>query len=149
MAHKSRRRKKRNKFEFGPSTDETSAPVLTATDLTDHFSGGAVSISLKYYSSSCECFSMWGKRELKKLTGTIDKISQYSSEQLKSTKSLCDIHKGNPSERRFSIPETISIEISIYEIKVDPSNKLRVHGFFVRDIFFLLWLDRKHACFKQ
>ncbi|MFJ5487377.1 hypothetical protein ACIKTA_07040, partial [Hansschlegelia beijingensis] len=32
-----------------------------------------------------------------------------------------------------------------WEIKVDPSNKLRIHGLFVDSVFFLVWLDREHA----
>jgi len=87
----------------------------------------SVSISLKYYLSSCECFSQWQARELKKFTGTIEKISNYDADQLQRTKSLCDSHKGAPSFPRFRRPDAISEDIMFYEIKVDPSNKARIN----------------------
>jgi hypothetical protein len=126
-----------------------STPRIQAPDIGRHFHQGRVSISLRYYQSSCECFSDWEKAELKKFTNTIKKISGYSSDLLQKTLSLCDRHKGEPRAERFSRPEDISHDVSFHEIKVDPSNKLRIHGFFDGPVFFLVWLDRKHACFPQ
>jgi hypothetical protein len=124
-------------------------PRISDDDLAGHFVKESVSISLKYYLSSCECFSDWQARELKKFTGTIEKISGYDVDQLQRTKSLCDSHKGPPSYARFRRPDSVSDDVLFYEIKVDPSNKARIHGFFVRGVFFLVWLDRKHQCFEQ
>ena len=59
------------------------------------------------------------------------------------------MHRGSPSAARFKRPEDISEDIDFYEIKVDPSNKARIHGFFVQGVFFLVWLDRGHSCFSQ
>jgi hypothetical protein len=126
-----------------------SEPVVSEDDLTKNFLKKSVSISLKYYISSCECFSEWQARELKKFTGTIEKIGNYDADQLQRTKSLCDSHKGAPSFPRFSRPASISEDITFYEIKVDPSNKARIHGFFIEGVFFLVWLDRNHQCFKE
>lgn len=122
---------------------------ISIEDLTQHFQQDSVSISLKYFQKSCECFSKWGNAELKKFSSTIEKIRGYAPDQLKANKSLCDMHKGAPSKDRFKRPQEISEDIKFYEIKVDPSNKARVHGFFVETVFFLVWLDRKHGCFPQ
>ena len=124
-------------------------PAVSDDDLTKHFAKGSVSVSLKYYMSSCECFSAWQSRDLKKFSGTIEKISGYAVDLLHRTKSLCDSHKGPSKARRFRRPEAISDDIMFWELKVDPSNKARVHGFFVGSVFFLVWLDRNHECFKQ
>jgi len=59
------------------------------------------------------------------------------------------MRRGPPSAARFKRPQDISEDIKFYEIKVDPSNKARIHGFFVQGVFFLVWLDRGHNCFAQ
>ena len=125
------------------------APIVDLSKVQTHLNGESVSISLRYFQSSCECFSDWEKHELKKFSATIKKIRGYNAELLKRTLNLCDIHKGKPGEERFSIPEDLSPEIRFHELKVDPSNKLRIHGFFAESVFFLVWLDRKHACFPS
>lgn len=127
----------------------SEAPVIDATGLSKYIDAKHVSVSLRYFQRSCECFSKWEKNELKKFSQTLDKIRGYSPEQLKLHKPLCDNHKGEPAERRFSIPSEISLDTPLHEIKVDPSNKLRMHGFFSGSVFFLLWLDREHACFPE
>lgn len=143
-----RNRKKNKGYSFGPETSALEKPIQT-NDISSHLSAGRVSVSLLYFQRSCECFSDWQKSELKKFSGTIEKLRSHTVDQLKVKRSLCDIHKNPPKEARFSIPDTLSPDISLYEIKIDPSNKSRMHGFFVGDVYFLLWLDREHACFKS
>lgn len=122
---------------------------VSADDLSIHFTKESVSISLKYFMKSCECFSEWQIKELKKFSAILEKISGYSPDLLRKAKPLCDSHKGNPSEDRFRRPPTVSDDLLFYELKIDASNKARVHGFFVGSVFFLVWLDRKHACFPS
>ncbi|EAQ35993.1 hypothetical protein NB311A_01435 [Nitrobacter sp. Nb-311A] len=124
-------------------------PLISESDLAKHFVKQSVSISLKYYLRSCECFSEWQKGDLKKFSSAIDKIRGYDADQLQRTQSLCGIHKGEPKYARFRRPETISDDIVFHEIKIDPSNKARAHGFFVEGVFFLVWLDRNHECFEE
>lgn len=128
---------------------EDDALSISSDELTQHFQQDSVSISLKYYQKSCECFSKWARPELKKFASTVEKIRGYEPDQLKAAKSLCDMHKGAPSKDRFKRPQEISEDIKFYEIKVDPRNKARIHGFFVQGVFFLVWLDRDHSCFPQ
>jgi hypothetical protein len=122
-------------------------PFILDTDIKLH-NLGEVAINLRYYLDGCECFSEWQHKDLKKFTATIKKLRSYTKNTLKTNKSLCDVHKGKPSVARFKRPDSISAEIQFYEIKVDPSNKARIHGFFIEDTFFLVWLDRNHLCFK-
>lgn len=134
--------------EFGPETKQVPDQDISVDKLASHLSEG-VSVSLRYYASNCECFSKWQGPELKKFSGALSKLAGYSADHLKGYKPLCVPHKGGPSEGRFRRPDAISEDLPFWEIKVDPSNKARVHGFFVENVFFLVWLDRKHACFKQ
>jgi hypothetical protein len=124
-------------------------PTVSTDVLSQHFEASNVSISLKYYLRSCECFSAWQRGDLKKFSAVIDKISGYTPEMLQSTYNLCVAHKGPPKAARFRRPSNISEDILFHEIKVDASNKARVHGFFAGTIFFLVWLDRSHECFPS
>lgn len=123
-------------------------PVVVAADIRRHFRAESVSISLKYYMAKCECFSQWEKNDLKKFSQLIVKIKGYAVNQLQSS-SLCEKHKGPPKRDRFRRPEEISGDLAFFELRVDPSNKVRVHGFFIDGVFFLVWLDRGHECFPE
>jgi hypothetical protein len=100
-----------------------------------------------YYQKKCECFSEWTSREMKEFSSAIGKFRGYTVTLLQQKKNLCEIHKGDPKRERFSRPADIAKDIRFWEIKVDQSNKLRIHGFFISEVFFLVWLDRQHQCF--
>lgn len=137
-----------NRPRFGPEAS-ASEPKLLVSNLKPHLEAGKVSISLRYFHKSCECFSVWTSSELKKFSQTIEKIRGYEPTQLKAKKSLCEMHKGKPDRERFGKPDDLSPDLPFWEIKVDPSNKLRIHGPFIDDVFFLVWLDREHACYGE
>src|ERR1700738_688066 len=134
--------------QFGPEASARE-PKLLVSGLEPHLETGKVSISLRDFHKSCECFSHWTASELKKFSQTIEKIRGYELAQLKGKKNLCEMHKGNPDRARFSRPDDLAPDLPFWEIKVDPSNKLRIHGPFVNDVFFLVWLDREHACYGE
>ena len=120
---------------------------LVSAELEKFLLAAGVSISLKYYDSSCECFSKWQQQELKGFSALINKIAQLAVNQLKSGTKYCDMHDGLSKLKRFQRPDNISPDIPLYELKV--TEKARIHGFFIESVFFLLWLDREHACFKK
>jgi hypothetical protein len=127
-------------------------PTLTPLDLEKDKLGSpteGVSISLKYYREETECFSDWQSGELKKFSATIKKVGQLEAAVLKGHKPLCVPHKYDPAEARFARPAKLSEDLKFFEIKVDPSNKARIHGVFVGSVFFLVWLDRLHAVYPE
>ena len=142
-------RRAKSKVLFGEETARGKEPDISLTRLAAHLDARSVSVSLRYFRRECECFSAWTGEELKKFSSTLEKIRGYTAELLVTNTKLCAGHKGPPSEARFAFPSDVSEDQSIFEIKVDPSNKLRMHGFFVGQVFFLIWLDREHACFKE
>lgn len=147
MAKKLGKNGKRDSFRI--KEDE---PKLTPIDLEKVKLGSnteGVSISLKYYREETECFSDWQAPELRKLSSTIKKVGQIASEALKGHKPLCEPHKNDPAERRFARPPALSEDLKFFEIKVDPSNKARIHGVFFGSVFFLVWLDRLHAVYPE
>ena len=138
--------KKRPSPKFGSEIEQKFEDLsIGSTKLATYLD--KVSVSLRYYQSKCECFSDWKQLELKSFSQTIEKMKGYTTIMLCAKNNLCEIHKGEPKRKRFSYPDGLSPDHSFWEIKVDQSNKLRIHGFFVDEVFFLVLLDREHECF--
>ena len=147
MAKKSEKRGHNTEFKIKQEEPKLTAIDLEKDKLASEDEG--VSVSLKYFRSGTECFSDWNSAELKKFSTTVGKVKKFTAKQLTGYKALCDRHKYAPAEDRFARPDELSEDLSFYELKVDPSNKARVHGVFVGSVFFLVWLDRAHAVFPE
>jgi len=107
-----------------------------------------VSISLKYYKRSCECWSDWQTKELKEFSKTVEKLRKYTIQQLTTHGGPhYDTHKGPPKGAGFSRPDDVSKDIQFCEIGIGA--KSRMHGFIVGTVFFLVWLDRGHKVFPS
>lgn len=130
--------------------DDIELPSLgiEAPNVTLDAPKSVVSVSLKYWHSSSQCVSEWGRDELKKLRRFVEKIQSMSWPQIKADGGLdyC-IHKGPPKGHGFSRPTSLSKDQSLIEMKV--GGKARVHGVETDDTFFLVWLDRSHAVFPD
>lgn len=147
MAAKSGKRGKGSDFKI-----KAEPPKATPIDMEKDKLASAeepVSVSLKYYRKETECFSDWQPGELKKFSAMLEKVAQLPARTLQGYKPLCEPHRREPAEARFVRPQRLSEDLSFFELKVDPSNKARVHGVFVGSIFFLVWLDRLHAAYPE
>jgi len=58
-------------------------------------------------------------------------------------------HKHAPAEDRFTRHAKLSEDLKFFEIKVDQSNKARMHGVILGSVFYLVWLDRLHAVYPE
>ena len=103
-----------------------------------------VAVSLLHYRAETECFSEWSQRELKEFSRAITKLRDSTRTQLQGKANLCKKVMNVPKHSRFVRPKDVSPELAIFEIRVDNSNRARMHGVFLDDVFHLLWLDRKH-----
>ena len=132
------------------SNPEIAAPDIVApkeallavsNDLSKHFSGDKVSISLRYYHRKSECWSEWRERELKDLSAIIDKLRHLTPTQLKQGGGpYFTSHKGPAKGAGFKRPDDLSEDIPFFEIGLN--KKSRIHGFILGSVFFLVWLDR-------
>jgi hypothetical protein len=147
MAKKSGKAGKSSGFQIKEAEPKLTPLDLEKNKLGSEFEG--VSISLKYYREETECFSDWQSGELKKFSAAIKKLGQLDASTLKGHKPLCEPHKYDPAEQRFSRPAKLSEDLKFFEIKIDASNKARIHGVFVGSVFFLVWLDRLHAVYPE
>lgn len=107
-----------------------------------------VSISLRYYRRQAECFSKWKSGDLRKFSGLIEKLRGHNARTLTGSK-LCSMHKGPPAEAKFALPDSLSPDLTLHELRVDQSNKARIHGILWGETFYLVWLDRNHAVFPE
>jgi hypothetical protein len=132
--------------KFPPSdgiSDDESDVIFEASTLPQI---NWVSINLAHYDGKIECFSEWDAKQLKSFTKITKIMKELSVNQFKNS-SYCEMHKGISKVNKFQRPPNISDELKLYELK--PNDKSRLHGFFLHDVFYLLWLDRNHLCFPS
>ena len=108
----------------------------------------SISIVLRYYDYTYQCFSDWKSNELKLFSKFVDKLRKLTWSQVHSQSSnknktglaLTYINRNQLPQK--DILKEISPEIRIFELRI--SDKVRVHGFRIKNSFFLIWLDRNH-----
>lgn len=122
------------------------APKVDAKQIDHASRDGKLSVNLKYYQKSAECFSTWQKPELKAFSNWVDKICARTEEQVTSVTQTCHAHSPGKRAAGFNIPDDVSPDVKFYGLDVTKGG--RVHGFFERGQFFLVWLDRGHKVFK-
>lgn len=101
-----------------------------------------MSVSLRHFDSSYQCFSKWQSSELKRFTGFLKKVAERSPVDVQSNTKLCHAHRGETK----SLPSSLSPDLQIYSLRV--GDKERVHGVFHSNQFFLVWLDRNHEILR-
>lgn len=136
----------RNKRAQNLRTDQKH--LDPAIRVTKAMPPAGVSLSFAYFRSETECLSTWSKADLKSLVGVIEKMRKMNAQQLKSS-TLSSPHKYKPKAERFTRPKAIGKDHRMHEIRVDKSNTARMHGVIEGEVFYLVWLDRKHEVFSD
>lgn len=106
-------------------------------------------VSLKYYYPPFECLSEWNAEELKAFSEFCQKLGRMKWNDVYKTGGQL----GNKTGLGYTVHKTtqlpaspdlshLSADITYFELRVDQA--ARVHGFRVREAFFLVWLDRQH-----
>lgn len=108
-----------------------------------------VFMSTKFLQHKYQCFSEWTKEEMKGFwsfnenihKATWHEIYQSSGKKGKSgfayTKIDSNCYPNSPFKK------SLSPDVTLFELRV--SQKARVHGFRMKSVFFLCWLDRNHT----
>lgn len=111
-----------------------------------------VLISIKLLQDSFQCFSDWDKQEMQAFWAFNRKIHAQTWEQLYQSSS-----KGNKTGLALTYVDAsqypdsafrkaIAPDTRFFELRVN--QKIRVHGFRDRSLFYLCWLDRNHTICK-
>jgi len=111
-------------------------------------------VTLRYFDSSHECFSCWEKDELAAFGEFLRKLSQMTWVQIQASGGKganktglgCTLHTDISCLPSHAI-RGLSEDLNYMEMRV--TQKARVHGFRMRDAFFLLFLDREHKVYEE
>jgi hypothetical protein len=112
-------------------------------------------VALKYYQPAYECFSEWGRDELKAFSTFCRKVTERSWEQIRQSGGGPGNKSGlgfSPHKDRRKLPshglrDLISPEVEFSEMRV--TQKARVHCFRMKATFFLVWLDKDHRIYAE
>jgi len=108
-------------------------------------------VTLKYFQTSYECFSVWQESELKAFINFVEKLRRSTWADIYKTSGKLGVKTGfgyTPHKNKDNLPKIeelnriISPDITYFELRI--TDKARVHGFRVKEAFFLVWLDREH-----
>ena len=121
--------------------------MLESPDLPATHKG--VFISLEFYRQDIECFSQWSHADLKKFSATVRKLREVDVDTSRSKGRVCTPHMNGRRSERFTLPDTLSQHLRLFEIRVRGGDKARLHGHFDGSVFHLIWVDRNHLVIPQ
>lgn len=111
-------------------------------------------VNLKYYDPTHECFSVWQAAELsdfsnftKKLTSITWADIYKSAGKVQKAGLGYTLHKDKTKLPNNGNINGVSEEVTLFELRIN--QKARVHGFRMKNAFFLVWLDRNHQVYPQ
>lgn len=111
-----------------------------------------VFVSFKYIQDNYQCFSSWTRGEMKDFWNFSQIIHNqtwqqvYSSSGKKNKTGLAYTTVELNQYPESEIKSKLSPDITIFELRV--SQKARVHGFRLKSVFFICWLDKNHEILK-
>ncbi|MEH2245093.1 hypothetical protein [Nostoc sp.] len=112
-----------------------------------------ISFSFKYYQDSNSKFSCSEKEVIYWLT-LLDRLKALScltaQELLVNRSSTLRCHAikwEHTSERAFGLPNEEQLVNIPYQFSISSNEHGRVHGFFINEIFYIVWLDPDHLLY--
>jgi hypothetical protein len=127
------------------------APHVADTDIAGE--GGndkCVLVCIKNLQSNYECFSDWSKADMGKFWDFNDQLHQKTWQQVYESASTGANKRGlaytvisrDNYERVSAFVRSLSPEIHLFELRVD--ERMRVHGYRQKSVFYLCLLDKDH-----
>lgn len=112
-------------------------------------------VNLKYYRPDHQCLSAWSREKLQAFSGFCRQLTQmcwadiYATGGKAGTKTGLGytIHKNHDVLPKNNELQDISPDLTWFELRVDEES--RVHGFRVKDAFFLVYLDQNHDVYPS
>ncbi len=133
---------------------QNQSPSKIKPTVTDNWSKG-ISFSYKYFQSDHRDFSVVG-RNSDYLLGLLERlrdISSWTAQELISNRSKAlrchPITWEDTTESGFGIPGEEQIVDTPYQFSICSNEHGRVHGFFIEEIFYIVWLDPDHLLYRR
>jgi hypothetical protein len=112
-------------------------------------------VNLRYYWPDHECFSSWDAAKLKAFSSFCRKLCQIKWIEIYRSGGKAGDKTGFGYTKHIDtsvLPEnpelkTFSPDLTWFELRVD--QEARVHGFRVKDAFFLVFLDQGHKIYRM
>lgn len=112
-------------------------------------------VNLKYYRPDHQCISEWTKAKLQSFSAFCRQMTQMRWVDIYSTGGKAGrkvglgytIHKDHGVLPNNAELEGFSPDLTWFELRVDGES--RVHGFRVKDAFFLVYLDQNHEFYPS
>lgn len=145
--------KKKKKFISLSALDEKENKFIdkTALNLVDIDLEGNTSnvfVSLLHLQFNYQCFSDWTKHEMILFWNFNKEIHNktwqdvYSSARKQNKTGLAYTTLSKDKYPKSDFTKNLSKDITTFELRVN--QKIRVHGFRNKNIFYLCWLDKNH-----
>lgn len=113
-----------------------------------------VSFSYKYLQTDHPKFSL-AEREPAYLVALLERlrdVSSWASQELMSNRSSAlrchPIDWDDTTEQCFGFPKEEEIVSIPYQFSLSSNEHGRVHGFFINEIFYIVWLDPDHKLYS-
>lgn len=113
-----------------------------------------VSFSYKYFQSNHSRFSA-ADRESEYLIALLERlrdISGWSAQELISNRSSAlrchPIDWSDTTESGFGFPSEEQLVDTPYQFSISSNKHGRVHGFFIKEVFYIVWLDPEHKLYS-
>ena len=144
----SKRKTKRLKETPIPRSENTQPTKLSQPEQ-------GISFSYKYLKQDNPKFSI-KKQDLKytiALLTRLQDLSCLSVQELKGNRNKTlrchPIDWKDTSEKSFGIPNEEQLVDVPYQFSISANKHGRVHGFFIRQVFYIVWLDPEHQLYSS
>lgn len=153
MANKSKENSKTNPIprqQLVEKKDNNALKLITNKDILEslHRLGSSMRFSFNFLDMEHECFSCGGSDVgwFKSLMATVREISQLTYYEFSAQWNHYELHPNDLTKQGydFNLPKHINDQLGdCHQFSLSKS-KGRVHGFFIENTFFIVWLDPEH-----
>jgi hypothetical protein len=148
------KKRKRSNFISSNATEKPTANkfinkhALKLDEFSQEGNNAFVFLSLKYLQHKTQCFSDWPNSEMGAFWSFNKSIHQttwqnvYASSGKKNKTGLAYTKIEIKQYPKTVFSQSLSEDITLFELRLN--QKMRVHGFRHKSVFYLCWLDREH-----
>ena len=126
----------------------------TSTEEVEKIKAKTISFSFKYLDTNHSKFPFDSKNPIywQALIRRLSDLSKLTRlELIQNSSKALRFHKidwKDTSEKSFGLPEKQRVEIP-YQFSVSSNEYGRVHGFFIHEVFYIVWLDPNHQLYPR